>query len=526
MNETSQQTGANIVPKKGKILSVLLGASRYDGLPSVESDEVCAAFLQSKQDFATYAARISSQILDKFDSDDLPNRLCIDIGRFLRSADSPSDLIVYYVGHGGFMIDAMENSEYFLALRATTDADRYATGLRVNDLAQAINRNAASLRAIIVLDCCYSAKAVKYFSGGDPVADPSSKIPFGLTLFAASPSRQEAVVPAGAKRTMFSGCLLDVLDNGITEKGPLLTLNEIADQVRLLIAQRYPEENVRPEVHSPRQRVGDVAGFPLFPNAANQPVTDLAEPVVPQRLPPPVPPPLQDTPLGFFFADAGLRGSSGVAVLACAIVENLDSVRNAVEKTRKSLINSTVLSLGAEVQERLRKVGFDYFADDSDVRAKLIATIATLTYEAYTCAADKAYFGETSEERIFCELFGRFLFDRISKHKSERIEIFLRDERAPLLEALEGVVSSCVHRINSTTRGQVRYPPTIHMIKPRDGCIELAQYVAAIVGQRLGTGESARKDRRDYRRIESKVRLIRRLDTGEYFNRRFPLKDD
>ena len=517
---------ADIVPTKGKILSVLLGASRFDGLPSVASDEVCAAFLQSKQDFATYAASISAQILDKFDSDDLPNKLCLEIGRFLKSANSPTDLIVYYVGHGGFMLDATENSEYFLALRATTDAEKYATGLRVNDLAQAINRNAANLRAIIILDCCYSARAVQYFSGGDPVADPSSKIPFGLTLFTASPSRQEAVVPAGAKRTMFSGSLLDVLDNGIPEKGPLLTLDEIADQVRVIIAQRYPDDGVRPEVHSPRQRVGDVAGFPLFPNAARQSVPALSEPAVSQKVPPQASPPLQDAPLGFFFADANLRGSSGVAVLACAVVQNPDSVRKAVENTRRLLINSTVLSLGAEVEERLRKVGFDYFVDEPDVRAKFIATIATLTYEAYTCAADKAYFGETSEERIFCELFGRLLFDRISKHKAEHIEIFLRDERAGLLEALEGVVSSCVHRINSSRRGEVRYPPTIRMIKPRDGCVELAQYVAAVVGQRLDTGVSARKDRRDYRRIESKVRLIRRLDTGEYFNRRFPLKDD
>jgi hypothetical protein len=518
--------GAAIVPAKGKILSVLLGASRFEGLPGIESDQVCAAFLQSKQDFAAYVAGISSQILDKFDSDDLPNKLCIDVGRFLKSANSPTDLIVYYVGHGGFFLDAAENSEYFLALRATTDAEKYATGLRVNDLAQAINKNAANLRAIIILDCCYAAKAVRYFEGGDPVANPSSGIPFGLTVFAASPSRQEAVVPVGAKRTMFSGCLLDVLDNGIPEKGPLLTLEEVADQVRLLIAQRYPADGVRPEVHSPRQRFGDVASLPFFPNPASQSVPVLSEPAIPQKVPPASSPLVQDVPLGIFFADANLRGSSGMPVLACAVVQNPDAIRKAVENARRLVINSTVLGLGAEVQERLRKTGFDYFVDDSDVRAKFIAAIASLTFEAYTCSANRAFFGETSEERIFCELFGRLLFDRISKHKAERIEIFLRDERAGMLEVLEGVVSSCVHRINSSRRGEVRYPPSIHMIKPRDGCIELAQYVAAVVGQRLDTGVSDRKDRRDYRRIESKVRLIRKLDTGEYFNRRFPLKDD
>ncbi len=423
------------------------------------------------------------------------------------------------------MPHAMENSEYFLALRATTDAKKYATGLRVNDLAQAINGDAANLRAIIILDCCYSAKAVRYFSGGDPVADPSSRIPFGLTLFTASPSRQEAVVPAGAKRTMFSGCLLDVLDNGIPEKGPLLTLKEIADQVRVMIALQYPDDGVRPEIHSPRQRYGDVADYPLFPNAANLSGPKPGEADAILKVPSTAPTSQQEASLGFFFADAGLVSSSGMAVLACAVIENPDSVRKKIETTRRLLINSTVLGLGVEVRERLQKVGVDYLVDDSDVRAKFIKTIATLTYEAYACAADRAYFKETSKERIFCELFGGLIFDRISKHKSERIELFLRDERAGLVDALQGVVSSCVHRINTTGRGQVRHPPTIRMIKPRDGCIELAQYVAAVVGQRLDAGVSARKDRRDYRRIESKVRLIRRLDTGQFFSRHHPLPD-
>lgn len=106
---------ADIAPKKRKILSVILGASRFDGLPSVKSEEVSAAFLQSKADFATYANHISAQVLDKFDSSDLPNPLCLEIVKFLKSADSVTDLIVYYVGHGGFMSDDMESQEYFLA---------------------------------------------------------------------------------------------------------------------------------------------------------------------------------------------------------------------------------------------------------------------------------------------------------------------------------------------------------------------------------------------------------------------------
>jgi hypothetical protein len=423
------------------------------------------------------------------------------------------------------MQDPTGNLEYFLALRTTTETERYATGLRVSDLAQAVNRNAAKLRAIIILDCCYAGEAVRYFTGGDPVADPSSKIPFGLTLFTASSSRQEAVVPAAEKRTMFSGCVLDVLHSGIPERGPLLSIKDVADAARLLINQRYPDNGVRPEIHSPRQRYGDVADYGLFPNVASLSAprpsgTDVSVevPSVERGTP-------RERSLGFFVADAGLVNSSGMAVLACAVIEDPDSVRREVENTRRVLITSAVLGLGVEARERLRTVGFDYLIDDSDVRGKFIQSIATLTYEAYTCAANRAYFKETSEERIFCELFGRLLFDRISKHKSQRIEIFLRSERAGLVDVLQGVVSSCVHSINSGGRGKVLYHPTIHTMQPRDGCIEVVKYVAAIVRQRLDDGESERSGRRDFRRIESRVRLIRRLDTGEFFSRHRSLPD-
>jgi len=514
---------ANIIPPKREILSIVLGASNFEGLPRVQSDRVSAAFMQSKLDFAQYVAGISSRFLDKFDCSDLPNKQCIEIGQFLRSAASATDLIVYYVGHGGFLSDAATNREYFLALRGTTEADTYATGLKVSDLERAI-RNAKRLRTIIILDCCYAGEAVKYFIGGDLATKPSFETRFGLTIFAASASQQEAVAPLGEKRTMFSGCLLDVLSNGISDKEPVLSIKEIADRVRLLIKQRYTADVVRPEIHSPRQSDGDVADYPLFPNAAYSAVPRAGGADAVTETPLAKPSQRQEASLGLYFADAAFDSPSGIAALACVIIENPQSVRSAIENTRRLLINSRVLDLSAEVRERLQKIGFDYSRDDSDVSGKLIETIARLTYEAYTCVADIAYFKEISEELIFCELFGKLLLDRISKHKSERIEIFLRSEREGLREFIEGVASSCVHAINSRGRGRVLHAPIIHMLTPRNGCIELAQYIAAIVSRRLDQ-RATESDGRNFRRIESKVRLIQRLDTGQRFSRRHPLPD-
>lgn len=243
--------------QRKRLISIILGADTFEGLPSVRSDEVGAAFKQSKEGFADYIRTIACSILDKFNYEDSPERLCREIADFLRSERSATDLIVYYVGHGGSLA-LSDRSEYFFALRRTTDAEKYLDGLRASVFAQVINKNAAGLRAAIILDCCYSAKAALSFFGSDP--DPPAvikKTPFGVTVFAATAPEAEAVVPKGEKYTMFSGCLLDVLSKGVAQKGEFLSIREIATEVKAMIELRYPSEVVSPQVHSPRQRYGD-----------------------------------------------------------------------------------------------------------------------------------------------------------------------------------------------------------------------------------------------------------------------------
>jgi Caspase domain len=509
-------------PRNSRIISIILGADRFDGLKSVASYEVETAFRQSKKDVEAYLETIGSTPLDRFNSEELPDELCEHVAEFLRSEKAATDLVVYYIGHGG-SIALSDRSEYFLALRRTTDAEKYINGLRVSNFAQVINKNAARIRAIIILDCCYSARAAQYFSGADPDPVGDTKTPFGVTLFAASPGEVEAMVPKGEQHTMFSGCLLEVLAGGIAERGPLLSINEIAGQVRSLIDQRYTVDGVRPEVHSPRQRYGDVADYPLFPNRAYRGTLPSAD-LKPESGASVETTGDLDFPLRFFVAGAGLKDSS-IAVLACAVVEEVDPIQKAVSAARSRLVKSRVLDLDPTTQARLQKSGFDYFVDDPDVRAKFIETIAPLTYEAYTCAATETYFRESAEESVLCELFGRLLIDRIRKHRFRRIQILINQERKALLSLLQGVVSSCVHNINTSGRGSVRVEPVVQVASGREECLELTGYVAAIVHERLDPSTSRTQAARHYRRIESKVRLIRRLDTGEYFSRHHPLPD-
>jgi hypothetical protein len=65
---------------------------------------------------------------------------------------------------------------------------------------------------------------------------------------------------------MFSDALLEVLRKGDPHLGSRFSINELGGLVRLQLATMHPADWVRPEVHSPDQREGDVADVPLFPN--------------------------------------------------------------------------------------------------------------------------------------------------------------------------------------------------------------------------------------------------------------------
>jgi hypothetical protein len=119
----------------------------------------------------------------------------------------------------------------------------------------------------LILDCCFAGSAVDSFQGASDelITIQSDKLPTGVALLNASSRHAAAVVPEGSVYTMFSGCLVEVLKKGIPNGGPLLSLREVRNAVAEAVIAKYPDP-VRPEVHSPRQRDGDPADIPLFPN--------------------------------------------------------------------------------------------------------------------------------------------------------------------------------------------------------------------------------------------------------------------
>jgi|GEM_PF-1197150 len=189
----------------------------------------------------------------------------------------PTDLLFYFVGHGGFV---GRNSEYYLAVRCTSSANPAVSGIRMEPLATTITDRARYLRRFIILDCCYAAAAFTAFQAEGPAQvairqtvdlfkEKAKWVGKGTALLCSSGKKVPSLLTAEEDSTLFSRALLDVLSikgNPYRPDEPYLSLREVADLTEEVLGNMLDEQAPRPELHSPDQVDGDVAEVPFFPN--------------------------------------------------------------------------------------------------------------------------------------------------------------------------------------------------------------------------------------------------------------------
>ncbi|MFI1363885.1 caspase, EACC1-associated type [Streptomyces griseochromogenes] len=140
-------------------------------------------------------------------------------------------LLVYYCGHG--LIDDQEN--LLLALRDSSRV-RLDKALDYGKVQWHVRRSNAR-RRIVVLDCCYAARAFG-LQGSD--LERRTDIP-GAVVVAASGPTAAAVAPPGERYTAFTGALLHVLRQGRTGGPELLPLDLVFEETRAhLLRRRRP----------------------------------------------------------------------------------------------------------------------------------------------------------------------------------------------------------------------------------------------------------------------------------------------
>ena len=267
-------------PTPSQTLAILFGASEFVFAPKLAQGK---AFYNSATDFREYLVSKTGlglpgkNIRSLFDDSRSPSEQLQRIGDFLdqRSAElkkegtPPLDLIVFYVGHGLFF---GHDQAYGFAVRETDERAEGLTSIRASDLASIIMDRARFLRISLILDCCFSAAAAKEFQGA-PLQAVRAKVlrdfpERGTALLCSASAHDPSLAPMGLSHTMFSNSLLKALRTGHRSFGHRLSLTEVYELVKVDLAEMFPDSYVRPEVHSPNQRHGDVSAVFLFPNPA------------------------------------------------------------------------------------------------------------------------------------------------------------------------------------------------------------------------------------------------------------------
>lgn len=261
--------------EKNKAGLIILGASDFPLSKNFQGDEALLCAKTRVQSYFTDHAGLGlheSYILDLFDSEDGPDDQDKEIIKFISSIKSQNiqDLFIYYVGHGSFV---PKEGGFFLAIQSTRDDNVFTSSIILRSLSGTIAKKAHDIRTFLILDCCFSGAAGTVFMSDVSTAvckqfneDFPSK---GVALLCSSSKDLPSLIIRQRNITMFTEGLELALrkgDSGIANK--YLTLRQLHKLSFSFIKQLNPGEEIRPEIHSPIQPLGDIADIPHFINYA------------------------------------------------------------------------------------------------------------------------------------------------------------------------------------------------------------------------------------------------------------------
>jgi caspase domain-containing protein len=162
--------------------------------------------------------------------------------QLIAAAEEAEDLLLfYYAGHG---FPTSSRAELYLSL-AGTGIDRPAFTALPFDAVRDVFLGSAARSRVVILDCCYSGKAIGRILGDADVLEPL-EIAGTYTLTASPATRPASAALPGERHTAFTGRLLELLRAGNPDAGPDLSLGDIYRHLRArLRADGLPEPQQR-----------------------------------------------------------------------------------------------------------------------------------------------------------------------------------------------------------------------------------------------------------------------------------------
>ncbi|MCP2297006.1 Caspase domain-containing protein [Nocardia amikacinitolerans] len=144
-------------------------------------------------------------------------------------------LVFYYAGHGLF--DAAMDDGLSLALSPSYEPGGTHTALRYGSVRREFLIQARAARRLVLLDCCWSGLAISGAMGSDDAVAATVAIE-GTAVLTACAGTRKALSPPGEPYTAFTGALIDVLEDGIPEAGPTLTVQSLFGALQQRLAKR------------------------------------------------------------------------------------------------------------------------------------------------------------------------------------------------------------------------------------------------------------------------------------------------
>jgi len=218
------------IPNRSRSRVVLSGVHSYrnlENLPSVQNnisrllqvitdDSICG--IDSK------ACRVVQQPQD-------PGTL---LDALYDAAEACTDtLIFYYAGHG---IISPQSGDLALAM-PNTDVRRPHSSVRFDDVRLAVLSARRAPRKIVILDCCFSGRAMVGTMSESASLAARSEIE-GTYILTAAAETKTALAPPGEKFTAFTGELLRVLEDGLHAGPEFLDLDTIYLELRNRLSAR------------------------------------------------------------------------------------------------------------------------------------------------------------------------------------------------------------------------------------------------------------------------------------------------
>lgn len=277
-----------------RILLTMLGASEFPGRLDLSSPV-----------FADSHTKVRDWLLDHTHGPMIAGEDCLDLFNSPRSwpdqeaklatwlrertATQPvaTDLIVHYVGHGGFRD---ESRDYYLAICATRAENPFYSSIMVDSLWRTLRSDARRLRRFLIIDACFAAataralmaplqEAVKVKvrdlqEAESAQAEREALRPVcGTAVLCSSSARDPSSMAGVGGITQFTDGLMQVLGTGSKTTNDRLSLAKVHTLVMASVSARYGENAVAPELHAPDQRLGSLQDVPIFPNVAQRVAT-------------------------------------------------------------------------------------------------------------------------------------------------------------------------------------------------------------------------------------------------------------